>query len=201
MGIRLKILSLWVPNFVLKKGLDELAKKTIEGLQDLLNQYGIENLEKNPKINTILKGNINETRISMAIAHNNHVKALIDNLGHENAVKVGRIAMFNVGYKIGQRLRLILGVGEDIEDLEIVAKILYKILAIDFKLENKDGNYIMIVNRCFLSKYYSYVTCLILSAVDEGIVKGLNNNIKLKFEKRITEGESECIACINEEIL
>ena len=56
----------------------------------------------------------------------------------------------------------------------------------------------MIVNRCDLSKYYSHEVCIILSAADEGVVHGLNENMNMQFKKRITEGASECTACINE---
>ena len=38
---------------------------------------------------------------------------------------------------------------------------------------------------------------MILSAADEGVVHGLNENMGMHFKERITEGVSECIACIN----
>jgi hypothetical protein len=91
-----------------------------------------------------------------------------------------------------------LGVGSSFHDLETAAKILYKILGINFKIENKEGNVIMVVNRCALSKYYSPEACMVLSAADEGVVRGLNENMNMQFKERITEGASECIACITE---
>jgi hypothetical protein len=184
MSIRLKIASIWLPDFVLNKELDNVARKTIEGLNNVLKQHAL------------LKGNLEETRAIMAKTHNNQVNALIEELGYENAVKIGRKAMFKVGYELGQEARRKLGVGNSFKDLEIAARILYKILGIEFKIKDEDNNIIMVVNRCALSKYYSVEACIVLSAADEGVVRGLNENMDMKFKERITEGASECMACI-----
>ncbi|MGB9978905.1 L-2-amino-thiazoline-4-carboxylic acid hydrolase [Methanobacterium sp.] len=197
MSIRLKIASFWLPDFILKKELNNVARKTIEGLDNLLKQYGSET-EIIDESDKVLKGNLKERRFIMAKAHNKRVSVLIDMLGYEKAVKIGRNAMFEVGYKLGQNARRKLGARDNFEDLELAASILYKILGINFKIENKDGNIIMIVNRCALSKYYSPESCMILSAADEGVVRGLNENMSMQFKERITDGASECMACINE---
>ncbi len=198
MSIRLKIASLWLPDFILKKELDNVAKNTIDGLNSVMEKYTPWKMEKIIKEDEVLTGTIEERRAIMAKAHNNRIKALIEELGYENAVQIARGAMFEVGYGLGQEARRKLGVGNDFKDLELAARILYKILGIEFKLENESGNVIMIVNRCALSKYYSSETCMILSATDEGMVRGLNGNMSMEFKERITEGASECIACINE---
>jgi hypothetical protein len=198
MSIRLKIASLWIPKFILKKEFDHVARTTIKGLDKVLIQYAPKRLQDIENRDMELKGSIDERRNAMANAHNNRVKALIKDLGYDNAVKVARKSMFDVGYQLGQEARRKLGVGNDFKDLELAAKILYKILGIDFKIENRGGNIIMVVNRCALSKYYSSETCMVLSAADEGVVRGLNENMDMHFKERITEGASECIACINE---
>lgn len=214
MSIRLKIASLWLPDFILKKELDKVARNTIKELDNVLKDHAPEKMEEIIEKDEDLKGNrrksmifglpnykfgsLEERRASMARAHNNRVKALIEEVGYEKAIEIGRDAMFKVGYRLGQEARLKLGVGNDFKDLELAARILYKILGIDFKIENKGGNIIMVVNRCALSKYYSPETCIVLSAADEGVVSGLNENMNLQFKERITEGASECIACINE---
>ena len=194
MSIRLKIASFWLPDFILKRELDNVAMKTIEGLNDLLKQY-VPGIVINEEI---LRGILEERRSIMANAHNKRVKILIQELGHEKAVKIGRNVMFEVGYKLGQEARRKLGARNSFEDLELAARILYKVLGIEFKIENKDGNMIMVVNRCALSKYYSPESCMILSAADEGVVRGLNENMGMQFKERITEGAHECIACIRE---
>lgn len=198
MSIRLKIASFWLPDFILKKELDKVAKNTIKGLSDVLKQHAPEKMEEITKKDEVLKGNLEEIRASMAMIHNKQVKSLIEELGYENAIKIGRKAMFKVGYRLGQEARRKLGVGNDLKDLELAARILYKILGIDFKIENKGENIVMVVNRCALSKYYSPEACMVLSAADEGVVRGLNENMDMQFKERITEGASECIACINE---
>lgn len=194
MSIRLKIASLWIPDFILKRELDNVARKTTEGLNAALKQYAHKIVEKNE----VLKGKMDERRSIMAKAHNKRVKILIQELGYEKAVKIGRNAMFEVGYELGRETRRKLGIGNDFKDLELAAGILYKILGIEFKIENKDGNVIMVVNKCALSKNYSPEACIIISAADEGVVRGINENMNMQFKERITEGASECVACINE---
>ncbi|MEL7671043.1 L-2-amino-thiazoline-4-carboxylic acid hydrolase [Methanobacterium sp.] len=198
MSVRLKLASIWLPDFILKRELDNVARNTIDGLDDLLKQYVPSKMETLIKNHEILKGKLEQRRSSMAMAHNKRVKILIQELGYEKAVKIGRKSMFEVGFKLGQDARRKLGVGDNFKDLELAAGILYKILGIEFKIENKEGNMFMIVNRCSLSKYYSPESCMILSAADEGVVCGLNKNMGMRFKERITEGAPECIACINE---
>jgi len=190
----LKIASIWTPDFILKKELDKIALSTINGLDKLLKKHTLIKVEEIPEEE--LNGSLEERRASMAIAHNRRVKGLIKGLGYEKAIKVGRKAMFKEGYGLGCEARRKLRLGDDIKDLELAAKILYKILGIDFKIENKDGNMIMVVNRCALSKYYPKETCMVLSAADEGVVHGLNENMNMQFKQRITSGSPECIAHI-----
>lgn len=196
MSIRLKIASLWLPDFILKRELDNVATNTIKGLDNVLEQYAPEKMAEVNKKDEILKGNIEERRVIMAKTHNVRVKALIESLGYENAVRIGRKAMFNAGYELGKEARKKLVVGDSFKDLEAAAKILYKILGINFKIQNEDGNSIMFVNKCALSKYYSPEACMVLSAADEGVVRGLNENMDMKFKERITEGAPECKAWI-----
>ena len=198
MSIRLKITSFWLPDFILKKELDKVALLTIDGLDNLLKQYAPLKMQEIANKDNKFRGSLEERRTSMAIAHNKRVKALIEVLGYDSAVKVARKSMFDVGYQLGQEARRKLGVGNDFEDIELAARILYKILGIEFKIENKDGNIFMKVNRCSLSEYYSPEACMVLSAADEGVVCGLNEKMNMQFKERITEGASECIACINE---
>lgn len=197
MSIRLKITSFWLPDFILKKELDKVALLTIAGLDNLLKQYAPLKKQEIANKDNKLGGSLEERRTSMAIAHNKRVKALIGVLGCDSAVKVARKSMFEVGYQLGQEARRKLGVGNDFEDIELAAGILYKILGIEFKIENKDGNIFMKVTRCSLSEYYSPEACMVLSAADEGVVCGLNEKMNMQFKERITEGASECIACIN----
>lgn len=108
MGIRLQILSWWTPEWLLKKGLNELASATIQGLEELL-------MENPPNKNyylkqVILNDNLDEKRKLMAHIHNKLVKSIIDYMGREDGISRGREVMFQKGLILGQRFRKILGV-------------------------------------------------------------------------------------------
>jgi hypothetical protein len=198
MSIRLKIASLWLPDFILKRELDNVAKNTIEGLNGALKRCTPWRLDEVIEQDEVLKGSAEERRSIMVHAHNRRVKVLIEEFGYKEAVKIGRKSMFEVGFQLGQKARQRLGVGNNFKDLKLAAKIMYKVLGIDFKIENRDEKNVMVVNRCALSKYYIPEACVVLSAADEGVIRGLNQNMKMEFKERITDGASECLACISE---
>jgi L-2-amino-thiazoline-4-carboxylic acid hydrolase len=201
MGLKIRLLSYWTPNWFLKKGLDELAYSTINGLEELLIKQNPEYRQdlKGFRYNSnILKGNFHEKRINMATLHNQLVEKMIEVFGHDDAIILGREVMFIKGLALGRKFRRILGVGTSLEDLISAAKILYKVLGIKFDIkEFKSGEIVMVVNHCALAEYYRPDTCMILSAADEGVVQGLNPKIKIKFQERITEGASCCLAPIH----
>jgi L-2-amino-thiazoline-4-carboxylic acid hydrolase len=204
MGLKIRFLSWWTPNWFLKRGLDLLAHSTIGGLEEVLIKKYPEYREDPEGLkyssNIILKGNLKEQRMSMATIHNGLVKNMIDTFGHDDAIKFGRKIMFREGLALGHKFRRILGVGNSLEDLISAARILYKVLGIKFDIKkNKTGEIVMVVNHCDLSEYYRPDTCRILSAADEGVVQGLNSKIKIKFQERITEGASCCLAPIHME--
>ena len=62
MSIRLKIASLWLPDFILKKELDNVAMNTIEGLNDVLKQYAPWKMQEIAKKDEILRGSLEERR-------------------------------------------------------------------------------------------------------------------------------------------
>lgn len=201
MGIKLRILSWWTPEWFLKRGLDELALSTIEGLEGVLFKEKQE-FDKAKTLNNFhLKGNLDEKRIMMAKTHNKLVKILIDNLGRDEAIELGRKIMFKEGLDLGRKFRDTLGVEDSLEDLIAAARILYKVLGIEFtvrEISNTENTTerVMVVNRCLLSEYYTSDTCRILSAADEGVVQGLNPQIKMNFTERITEGAQCCLASL-----
>jgi hypothetical protein len=201
MGIKLRILSWWTPEWFLKKGLDELALSTIGGLEEVLFEDKQEFDKAKTLTNFHLKGNLDERRRMMAKRHDKLVKILIDNLGHDKAMDLGRKIMFKEGLDLGRKFRDTLGVEDSLEDLIAAARILYKVLGIEFTVReisnaNNNTERVMVVNRCLLSEYYTSDTCRILSAADEGVVQGLNPQIKMKFTERITEGTQCCLASL-----
>lgn len=203
MNIKLRIASIWMPEFLLIREIDRVAQVTTGCLDQLLEEYAPEKLraiqkgEKKEEENSLLKGSLQERRKTMAEAHNVRVEALIDALGCDDAVKIGRNALFKAGKLLGEEAKERLNVGESLQDLIRAARILYNVLGIEFQIkDSENGDTLMVVEKCSLATYYSPLTCRILSAADEGVVQGLNENIRMTFKERMTEGPAECLACI-----
>jgi hypothetical protein len=194
MGIKLIILTAWTPKFLIKRELNRTNNLTNNYLDQLIVEKG-----GSPPKHEGLKGNLDNRRKIMAIDHNKRVKLLMNLLGEATAMEEGSKRMFEAGLILGQHARKVLGVGDNVEDTIKAAKILYKILGIEFSTENTDGNIILWVSSCALSKYYTPQTCSILSYADKGVLKGLNKNMDLKFVEKITLGSKRCKACINME--
>ena len=120
----------------------------------------------------------------MAQTHAKLVEALEAAVGHDKAVALGRESLFSVGVNLGKQTRSKLGVGDNPKDLIKAAKILYRILGIEFHLEWLDeSNAVAIINRCALAEQYSKLTCEVLSATDEGVIKGLQPNVTMQFQR------------------
>jgi hypothetical protein len=170
-------------------------------LEALLSKYSTNNKEEKTKKEATSKGSIEQRRDSMALKHANLVNSLVEVLGKEEAIRLGREAMFKIGEKLGRETGQKLGVGKSLKDLTKAAKILYRILGIEFEVELQNpSNAVLIVNRCALAANYSELTCQILSATDEGTIKGLNQNMKMSFTQKMTSGLPECKAKIKFEV-
>jgi len=191
MGIKLRILAVWTPQFILKQEL----KGTNSIINNYLDKLIMDHGGSPPQ--TDLKGNLDDRRKQVAMGHNMRVKILIDLLGEAQAMAEGRKKMFEAGLKLGRRARNVLGVGDSVEDTMKAAKILYRVLGIAFSTEMTDDEIILWVNSCTLSKYYTSQTCCILSYADKGVLKGLNGNMDLEFVEKITSGSNRCKGCIS----
>ena len=196
MGLKLDLLAFWTPKYFLSRELDKVKYSTISALRELAEAYvPSEKLgstrEKEPT------GSLESRRRMMAKEHEALVNTLIAAIGRDKTVTVGRKVMFEVGKKLGEDIRDRLGMGKNLQDLVKAAKILYLVLGINFCVEWKNQtNAVLVVNRCTLANEYSDTTCLVLSATDEGVVKGLNENVQMQFEDRIPKGCSTCTACV-----
>lgn len=197
MNLKLRIASFWTPKSLLIPEIDRVAEVTVNCLEELLIQFAPEKLKSINDDELIMNGDIENRRRIMAIAHNVRVEALIDAMGYDNALKIGRKALFKAGLQLGREARERLGVGDSLQDLIRAARVLYRVLGIEFQIIKSGDDILMIVNKCSLSIYYLPETCRILSAADEGVVQGLNENINMIFTERMTDGPSECVACIN----
>jgi hypothetical protein len=195
MGVKLTFLSLWTPKFIINRELEKVSKITTQSLKEILRIYAPKTSIKDDVLKTV--GGIEGKRDAMGKQHAILVNALVEALGEETAVKMGRETMFKVGKQLGSQNRNRLNVGNSKSDLIKAAKIMYRVLGIDFNVdwlgpEQAD----LVVHRCALAKNYSKVTCEVLSATDEGVVNGLNPNLTMKFDKTITSGCNACTARI-----
>ena len=188
-------MELWTPNFIIRRELSKLSTQTSEALKTLLAanepQQAIENSNlKKP-------ASIQEQRARMAQNHTKMVEALEAAVGRERAITLGREAMFAVGVNLGKQTRFKLGVGDNPNDLIRAAKILYRILGIEFHMGNLTQTKAeAIIDRCALAQQYSRLTCEVLSATDEGVIKGLQPNATMQFKKYMTSGCQTCTAQI-----
>jgi hypothetical protein len=195
MGAKLAFLSWWTPKFVISRELDKVSKVTTQALKEIL-RINAPDFPVKDEVADLVRS-INERRDDMANQHTILVNALVEALGQETAVKVGREAMFKVGKQLGSQSRIRLNIGDSQGDLVKAAKIMYRVLGINFNVEWLGTNQaILTVNRCALAQKYSELACEVLSATDEGVVNGLNPNITMRFEKTITSGCKVCTAKI-----
>ena len=197
MGLRLLILGWWTPKYIIRKELKNISDQTTTALKAVLSKNAIkeinmENQKQQPAIN------IKQQRIIMAQTQSKLVETLEAALGREETVRLGREALFSVGQDLGRQTRVKLGVSDNPKDLIKAAKILYRVLGIEFHLEWLDNsNAKAIIDRCALAEQYSKLTCEVLSATDEGVIKGLQPNVTMKFGEFMTSGCKNCRADIH----
>jgi predicted ArsR family transcriptional regulator len=196
LGVRLLFLSLWTPNYIIYRELLRVEALTTSTLESLL-KHSPSNREDISKNGSSHRESVEKKRTAMAVKHSDLVKNIAEVLGKEKAIRLGREAMFKVGEELGIETRQRLGVGRSLKDIIRAAKILYRVLGIEFEVQLQDSKTaILIINRCALAAHYSELTCQVLSATDEGTIRGLNQNMNMAFTERITGGQSKCKARI-----
>jgi hypothetical protein len=135
-------------------------------------------------------------RIAMAEKHAKLVNLLIERKGRDAGVRDGRLAMHEAGIDLGQRLRADLRLTDREEDLIAAARLLYRILGIEFEVRPDGDGATMTVHRCSLAERYTPLTCEVISAMDEGVVAGLRPGTRMNFTKRNSSGACQCEASI-----
>ncbi len=197
LGVRLLFLSWWTPRYILYRELGRVNALTTDALEGLLDKYSAAKKKEEIEKEMSLEGSLEQRRAAMALEHANLVNYLAEVLGKDEAIRLGREAMFKVGEKLGGETRQKLGVGGSLQDLIRAAKVLYRVLGIEFEVEiQTPNNAILVINRCALASNYSELTCQVLSATDEGTIRGLNQSMNMTFTERITGGLPTCKARI-----
>jgi hypothetical protein len=191
MSVRLRLASIWMPRSAMIREIDRIRSRTDAALDALLAEH--EHGTKKEEIEE--KGRRPEDlRMAMAQGHERKVRALIEKVGRDRAISLGREALYRTGVELGKEAKDRLGVKDTEEDLLRAARIIYRILGIDFRLEDGPSGEIMVVTSCALSHHYSHESCIIMSAVDEGTVHGLCPMAGMQFLERMTDGSSKCVA-------
>ena len=197
MSFRLKVASLLASRSVLERELERVAVMTTAVLDELVEDNAPDQLDAVRSGDAPMEGDLDERRRAMADAHNRRVRVLVEAMGEAEAVREGRRRMGPVGERLGAEARVRFSVDDSMEDLIAAAELLYRVLGIEFETEEVgDGSVTLHIGRCGLSGGYEGVTCTLMSAADEGMIRGLNPRAELEFRDRMTEDSDECIARI-----
>ena len=191
MSLRLRMLSLHVPRELLSVELERVRTMTVSALDSIIEEHcpGVD-IPGQHRGTRDLDGR----RVEMAAMHRERVDLLVKCLGVERAVELGRERLFDVGIRLGEEARTRLGVGDSLDDILRAARILYQVLGIEFTFEPGEGGGTMYVHRCALSRCYSELTCRVMSATDEGVLRGLAPSLEMEFIRTIPGGAKRCEA-------
>jgi len=176
----LKIMRLYLPEFIKKKKLNELFRLTADAFQSEL-----------PEL------------MGLSFAECLSKYALFTREQAERYVQSGRPLeevkhrLYQNSCIMGQSLRKNLHIATW-EDAVTALKVIYEFIGIDFQCD-RQGEFI--VKQCFFSQYYSDGVCKLISSLDEGLAAGLSGGGRLCFELRITEGGSCCQGHFREVLL
>ena len=98
--------------------------------------------------------------------------------------------LYKNAYLLGSELRGAYRI-RTLRDALRMGRIIYKALNIEFRANGERG---IVMKRCFFSDYYSANECELISSLDEGMMAGLTAGMRLRFVKRITDGDKCCEA-------
>jgi hypothetical protein len=166
----LRIMQVYVPEFIKKKKLNELFGLTADAFQKEL-----------PELRGL---SFAECLTSYALFTNKEAESYLQSGRPLEDVKH---RLYQNSRTYGQNLRKSLRVATWDEAI-IVLKVIYKLIGIDFHCDRQGE---ITIRRCFFSQYYSGEVCQLISSLDEGLAAGLSGG-RLSFQQRITEGSSCC---------
>lgn len=169
----LTALNLYLPSFVKKRRLRQLAELTADAFQCPPPQLSGLSFEEGLRAYADFTREQAEKRIERG-----------------DALQATRARLYENARRLGEELRRSLRV-RDRRDVMAASKILYSVLGIKFQ-GNQQGE--VVIPRCFFSSFYSPEVCQLISALDEGVAAGLSGGGTLTFQQRITEGRDCCRA-------
>lgn len=177
MNWRIAIAAHFLPDFIVKRKLQDLLKLTARAFD--MEPPAIKNLTLEESVEKFAQF----TRMAADI---------VQQQSGENQQRVKERLNDNA-YLFGTRMRRLFNV-KSIDDVMAVSTLLYKMLKIQFE-GNRFGE--IVIPQCFFSQYYSKKNCQLISSLDAGVIAGLSGGGILNFSQRITEGQSCCIAYLS----
>jgi hypothetical protein len=178
MNLRLFIADLVIRGRRQMRWLQMIDRAVIKALTPLI--------DKGSEISTIIgKEGPNDPagyRQAMSRRHVQLVDELIAAKGKEEGIQMGREAMHDAGVMLGADIRTKLRLSGDARELMTAARLLYRILGIEFEVDDDMKG--MRVRHCALSQNYTPLTCEVISAMDEGVVSGLDPSVKMRFVEK-----------------
>ncbi len=117
---------------------------------------------------------------------------LLASTGDTSAIEAAKERLRSGALDLGASLRRTLHTRNAEQAFEALT-ILYGGMGIDMRAE-ADGE--VAVARCFFAGFYRPDVCRIVEALDQGLVSGLFDGASLEFSRRLTEGRSQCRACL-----
>jgi hypothetical protein len=171
MNLRLVFGQIFVPSFLKKKKLIGLFNTTADAFQ--CRAPDLKGLSFNECLKRYAIFTSNKAEESIRLANDLEVKN----------------RLYKGAYILAQGLKKSFRVNS-VDDVMKTAKLVYRILDIEFDNDQKGG---VLINRCFFSSFYSIQACQIISSLDEGLLEGLSGGT-FRFSQRITEGKECCRA-------
>ena len=167
----LRIMQLYIPEFIKRKKLKDLFRLTADAFQVELPE---------------LKGiSYNDCLSKYALFTKEQAEVYLKSGLPLEEVKQ---RLYQKSLAFGKKLRKSLHITAW-EDAVKVLEVIYKLIEIDLNY-GRQGE--IIVRKCFFSRYYSGEVCRLISYLDEGLAEGLSGGGRLCINQRITEG---CCCC------
>jgi hypothetical protein len=173
----LKIIQIYIPEFIKKRKLNQLFRLTADAFQCELPE---------------LRGHSFADRLlEYALFTKDKTESYLQSGRPLEEVKH---RLYQNSYTFGQNLRKSLHIATWKEAVTAL-KVIYKLIGIDFQYDSQ-GEFV--ISQCFFSKHYSAGVCELISSLDEGMAAGLSGGGRLCFKQRLTEGSSCCMGCFSE---
>ena len=175
MSLRLRALELHVPDIVARSALRRLFDATASA-------FGREPVD----LDAMDRRALLERYVSFT------ARCAEQTLSDNTQLELVSRRMWENAYTLGESIRRRLGVRTRAEALR-AARIAYRMIGIDLRAD-RHGH--VVVDRCTFAERYSPQICLVMSALDAGLIAGLTRGGRLAFSERITEGRPRCLARI-----